>query len=922
MHDRSPDQLIHVQSAAGEWQDKTSQIARIVRGENVYRIRFVTKDGSPGKEYVYGAARVRILRSRPERRVPRAAPATKAGATPRRPDATGPATTAPASHAVGRTPPVSPPDVDARATEIMRYWSRIVEALPDGDDNGADPLQRPFAGLRTRQADSALDVFLHRSPLARDDARSLITPFPSSLSQREAVEQALRHRISVVEGPPGTGKTQTILNLIATLIAVPGTTVGVVSTNNAAVDNVREKLDGLGYGFVVAALGRRELRDAFFAEQAIRDAAVRAFLLQPPPSDVDARTHAARDARIRTLLAHQRDLHVARLERDALELERDHFTRHLAAHDVDPFSEHPTHRGGADRILDYLIEATDAESSDPGLIEGWIRRFRWRWRYGELRRHDVHDSATILRLHDAYYSRRITELTAEIARLDALTSGGGLDELVENHMDASRAMFTQALRARYSGTARTRFDAANYRKRIPALLDAYPVVLSTCHSIRASLGGGALLDYVIIDESSQVNLPTAALALASARNAVIVGDRRQLRPIFPKIDAAAIPAPSADVDALQHSVLTAVTERFGDDVPVTLLREHFRCDPRIIGFCNTSFYDGQLIPFTIGDPDRPAMHVRTTTAGHHMRSPRSGGRINDREASIIASELFPELATEFAPGDVGIVTPYRAQVDVAAGAIAGTELAAAQADTVHSYQGREKQTIVMSAVLDDSWRAGAQAKFADDPQLINVAVSRAVRRFILVTHETPPRSAVNLTNLVGFINYQYPDGGVQQTRLVSIFDLLYERHSARLDHLAGRLRGEMKFRSEDIAWTVVLDILNEPAYGTLHVTSQVLLRELIPSLDGLSDRERSFVKHRSSVDMVLFNRITHRPVLAIEVDGWKFHADDPEQLKRDEIKDGLLRRVGLPLLRLRTTGDSEPARIRDGIDAALLTVTP
>lgn len=60
----------------------------------------------------------------------------------------------------------------------------------------------------------------------------------------------------MIEGPPGTGKTETILNLIANVIAEGSATIGVVSFGNSAVDNVREKLENLGFGHVV---GRQEI---------------------------------------------------------------------------------------------------------------------------------------------------------------------------------------------------------------------------------------------------------------------------------------------------------------------------------------------------------------------------------------------------------------------------------------------------------------------------------------------------------------------------------------------------------------------------------------------------------------------------------------------------------------------------------------
>ncbi len=95
---------------------------------------------------------------------------------------------------------------------------------------------------------------------------SIVYPFGFNLSQKKAVDNALCNPISIIEGPPGTGKTQTILNIIANAV-MRGESVAVVSSNNSATANVLEKLKKYGVDFIAAPLGSSANREAFIESQ-------------------------------------------------------------------------------------------------------------------------------------------------------------------------------------------------------------------------------------------------------------------------------------------------------------------------------------------------------------------------------------------------------------------------------------------------------------------------------------------------------------------------------------------------------------------------------------------------------------------------------------------------------------------------------
>lgn len=63
-------------------------------------------------------------------------------------------------------------------------------------------------------------------------------------------------------------------------------------------------------------------------------------------------------------------------------------------------------------------------------------------------------------------------------------------------------------------------------------------------------------------------------------------------------------------------------------------------------------------------------------------------------------------------------------------------------------------------------------------------------------------------------------------------------------------------------------------------------------------------------DFVIYNKLDKMPVLAVEVDGYAYHANNPKQLMRDKMKDGILKKCGIPILRVKTNESGEEGRLR------------
>lgn len=264
------------------------------------------------------------------------------------------------------------------------------------------------------------------------------------------------------------------------------------------------------------------------------------------------------------------------------------------------------------------------------------------------------------------------------------------------------------------------FHSSDLHFHAQEVLNEYPVVLSTAFSARSNLSPETVYDYVIMDEASQIPIDTGALTLSCARNAVIVGNPMQLPNVITPRNRLALGEIVRDFrisepyDCTRNSFLESVCRAI-PDLPQTLLREHYRCHPKIIDFCNRKFYGGQLVIMTRDNGERDVLCAIKTTVGNHAR-----GNMNQREIDVIRKDVLPALPYE--AERIGIIAPYNEQVDALRQQIeAPIEIA-----MVHKFQGREKDAIVMSVVDNQI------SDFADDPNLLNVAVSRAKQKFCLV----------------------------------------------------------------------------------------------------------------------------------------------------------------------------------------------
>lgn len=808
---------------------------------------------------------------------------------------------------------------DNAITHLLTYLQEVAANNPLTGDDNESLLSKQYQTLPQTPTDSILATYLHPAayPLTRCQAPPLIFPFGSNASQLRAVRAAFEHSISLIQGPPGTGKTQTILNILANLL-VRGHSALVVSSNTVAVENVMEKLEQYNLGFCAAVLGRRENRTAFFENQQQTKnypAALASWgkTRQSGPKILAEITEQV--TRLETVYRHQEQLAADREELNALKTEQEHYLQQKGNSSKNVAPRVRCNSRTLMRLMAGWEELARAELSNSP-----FSFLRQQWHRGVLQlacrraltgRKELNSlfrqpEKLIAQLRALWYTVRGTELQQEIALLENQLLGVHDTVQTEPLTERSLEYLQKRLYERYGRKdSRETITPTDLTQNPRKVLEEYPIILSTTFSSRNNLPG-TLFDYVIVDESSQVSIDTGVLALSCGRRAVIVGDEKQLPNVLPESQAEALREigtlhciPEA-YDCSRHSLLTSVAQAL-PDAPCTLLREHYRCHPKIIGFCNQRFYGGRLLCMTHdkGEPD--VLSAILTAPGNHCTAcqseqTRHPSRCNMREVDEIMARFMPLKDEETA-----VITPFRGQVETL-----HRKTKQLEANTVHQFQGHEMDTIILSMVED------RVTPFVDNPQLLNVAISRAKNRLRVVMTGNPLPEGSILDDLLKYIRYQ--EGTVTRSRLSSIFDCLHKEYSNSLHarHSTEHYPPMLTLPSEQRAYDAIRQVLqSSPAFEGLDLLIHYPLSQLLGAKALLhNERERAYAFHPwSHVDFLIYSRAGKEAVLAVEVDGVTYHSPGSRQWERDRMKDEILTRNGVALERLSTRGVDECARI-------------
>ena len=778
---------------------------------------------------------------------------------------------------------------EPKSKKVFEYLSEVASANQLKTNDGDNILSIQYQKIVEIDSDSVLAGYLNPKQFAFKTmkAGNIIFPFGCNSSQYKAVCNALENQLSVIQGPPGTGKTQTILNIMANIL-ISGQSVMVVSNNNSATENVLEKLKKYGMDFLVAPLGSTANKQKFLEQfQAELPEDFKSWKSET----TDANDEITRlFSEISDIYHKQEQLASLKQQFSDWKLEYDHFKQSYGNTDI--------LQNIVNVKSDYIMELLNIQhniienkSVRLGKLKWFFFKLKFKYIYKlDLKLLEYPDDKIICQTQEYFYVNKLSELESEINNLEQFCKSGLIKSKTDRLTELSMSLLKNAIYNNFHAENYNKTSVEFMLKHEPAnFIKTFPIVLSTTFSAVSSVRG-ATYNYLIMDEASQVTVETGALALSCAHNAVVVGDTMQLPNVVTQEDKEKLNAIFSNYaiengyNSAEHSFLESILAIL-PELPQTLLREHYRCNPEIINFCNQKFYGGKLVLMTERTTDNAISAIKTVV-GNHCR-----GHENQREIDIICNEILPNIKSK--PEEIGIIAPYNSQVN----AIKRLVDKNIEVATVHKYQGREKDVIIMS-VTDDQI-----GEFADNANLLNVAVSRAKKQFLLVVTGNEQAHHGNISDLLDYIEYN--GGQIVVSKISSVFDMLYKQYNEkRAEFLKGKKKVS-QYDSENLMYHLITEILNCD-FKDYDVLINYPINRLIIDNSLLNDDEKRYISHNTThIDFLIFSRVSKKAILAIEVDGWMYHHEGTTQSHRDKLKDHVLELYKIPLLRLSTNGSNE-----------------
>lgn len=651
-----------------------------------------------------------------------------------------------------RPPPDLLGEVRVASAEGGReFYGTIVRARHESviidPDPRAAPLPLPTGMLRRDRRSNqtsierqqrALDAVEYGRAVRPDLADLLVNPssaraptratdlefhMPLDEPKQRAVEAALGSEdLLIVRGPPGTGKTTFIIELILQeLDRNPEAHILLASQSHAALDHALEGLAGSRIAMELVRIARAtDERVSESSKPLLLDHKVKLWREQAIRAGQKWLQRWAKAAQI-DAKAVETAATLATLAADLRRLERIEALR---------------------RELDAQVAELRSESQNAS--QGSTISQALRERLEEIDE---------LREEQATCGDEIKEHIGRLAELGHVPRRTSRSSLSAEELEAQAASLLPSDTRATEGCLRLLRLLKDWQARFglgpafrAAVLARAQVVAATCVGLAGQRGADSVdFDLVIVDEASKATAPELLIPLSRGRRFVLVGDERQLPPYVEEnaLDESHLAERGLTSDEIKKPLFASLADQLNKPNVVTLTHQH-RMHPAIGRLVAECFYAEEgltsedrtdLAWLSLLAP-RPVTWL--TTSPFDGRSEKKDGESirNDLETRAVA--IFLNTANGLAGAakatpTVAVLSGYAAQRDSLERRIArdrhNWQNLAIECHTVDSFQGRQAEIVLYSVTRSNVRR---QLGFVKERPRLNVALSRAQDALIVV----------------------------------------------------------------------------------------------------------------------------------------------------------------------------------------------
>lgn len=662
-----------------------------------------------------------------------------------------------------------------------------------------------------------------------------------NIDQMRVVYNSMINHVTYVKGPPGTGKTETIFNVLLSAYA-NDKTVLVCSNNNHPVSDIFKKMDGSltikrpfsnekeKVIFPMIRLGNNiEMQETIMKLREIME-----FVSKHEKSRVQEELTETSKNRSLSGFNELRDLLME------YEARVDLYERVKTLQKIRKL----TTIGQINSKLDDQIGAYQAKIREARVIKD-----------EDVLKYAVSASEDKNFQNYVYYSSLL-----RFKRLSNDTYKELRDIIAIKDLEEGVRQFNKYLR-----------NDNNLRR----LLAIFPIVICTNLSCDKLGSAKPQFDLVIMDESGQCNIASSLIPIVRGTNLLLVGDTNQLQPVTVieqnvNEDLLERYGVSEEYDYVNNSILSTMLRKDNNSKNI-LLRYHYRCGKKIANFVNQRFYEQQLKLLNENSGDLVYYNVKNTF------NPASRNSYKEEAAQIA------KIIRDNNYKDVGIITPFVNQAALVNDYLMRIGVNNVRAGTIHTLQGSEKSVIIMSAALSPRTGKKTMDWIKNNHELINVAVTRAKEKFIFVgDKEAIDKLSGEETNDIKVLSdYVYKNGEIVVPKSDAVISYDFSNDS----------------KNEKDFFDTVQPYFNRRG-SKFRIDRNVPVKEAIKSINP--DDVKVF--GRKEFDVIvqvsggIFNN-RYKTIVVFEIDGGE-HIGSKRTASLDRQKENICKNYGIKLIRI------------------------